>query len=711
MKRTVYNPNNTGHKTGKNPIFLGMFLGLHDTINIAYPALEELYLLQRSLGWTEDEVNLEQSRLDMMEIGKGGKTRPEEVEILTKVVSYLWEADSIASRSVISIFSPFLSNSEATAMFTEQTRFEVIHAKTYSEIVRQCSINVDTLIEETLTDQNILARTDIIVEAFDTLIKKGSLYSLGNEFLRSNGITEFTKREMMESLLKGLMALYLLERVQFMSSFAVVFGLAEHDKFKGIADLVKLICRDELCLSNDHQVLTENGWVDIDKLPEESTVAQWDYDSREIKFVKPLKYISKKYTGNMHHITSGKSRSVDQYVTEDHRFPLVNADNSGRKRKPEVTAKELYGNSKHLPLTGWKKSDKKELTDKERFLIAFQADGCMRTDKIHGTGDDEYHPIQFIFNRDRKIESFKSLIERTGYTYTQSVTNEGYNKFVVKIPIKELGYTNDDLKSFSWIDITEISSEWGEEFIEELLKWDGHDRGTSITYSNNNREAIDKVQTICHLSGYTTTVITTEAHVRESQGVTINAQEHYRLSIFQRPKVANGQSLVNETTYVEDMDVYCLTVPSSFFMVRRNGVVSVTGNCHAKMISTVINILKDDAEWLEVYDDLQPTFLKMVDEVVQREFSWNEYLFSEGRSMVGLNAGLLNEWVLYSTKDLCDKINLPYQHEVIKSNPILWVDGWIEFDKVQNANQEADNINYRLNATVDDVDDDEIFEL
>lgn len=379
MKRTVYNPNNTGHKTGKNPIFLGMFLGLHDTINIAYPALEELYLLQRSLGWTEDEVNLEQSRLDMMEIGKGGKTRPEEVEILTKVVSYLWEADSIASRSVISIFSPFLSNSEATAMFTEQTRFEVIHAKTYSEIVRQCSINVDTLIEETLTDQNILARTDIIVEAFDTLIKKGSLYSLGNEFLRSNGLSEFSKREMMESLLKGLMALYLLERVQFMSSFAVVFGLAEHDKFKGIADLVKLICRDELL--------------------------------------------------------------------------------------------------------------------------------------------------------------------------------------------------------------------------------------------------------------------------------------------------------------------------------------------HAKMISTVINILKDDAEWLEVYDDLQPTFLKMVDEVVQREFSWNEYLFSEGRSMVGLNAGLLNEWVLYSTKDLCDKINLPYQHEVIKSNPILWVDGWIEFDKVQNANQEADNINYRMNATVDDVDDDEIFEL
>lgn len=704
--RTVYNVHNTGYQNGKYPIFLGQGLGIHDTVNVAYPVIEELYLLQRSLTWTEDEILLEQSRLDMMEIGKGGKSRPEEVDILKKAVSYLWEADSVASRSVISIFSPFLSNSEATAMFTEQSRFEIIHAKTYSEIVRQCAIDVEQLIIDTVKNEETLARMETIIDAFDDMIVYGAEYNV-------NGFKNIPKRKYMEIVLKGLMALYLLERVQFMSSFVVIFGLAEHDKFKGIADLVKLIARDEHCSTGDHQVLTEKGWVDIDKLPQDSLVAQWDYDSREIKFVKPLNYIHKKYTGNMHHITGGKGRSIDQYVTDQHRFPLVNADNSGRERKREINANELYGGSKHIPLTGWKKSSKKNLTPKERFLIAFQADGSMRKTTF-GSDDKEYNQVLFRFIKEEKSIRIAKILEEMDYEYVHSRTENGYYNYYVRFN-DAIGHDPDkfveDMKSFAWVDIENMSSEWGEEFVEELIHWDGHERDKSLTYSNNNRVAIDKVQTICHLSGYTTTVITTEAHIRESQGVTINAQEHYRLSIFRRPKVANGQAMVNETTYVEDLDVYCLTVPSSYFMVRRNGVVSVTGNCHARMMSTIINILKKDAEWREVYDEIVPQLLEMTDEVVKREFQWNEYMFSEGRSMVGLNADLLNDWVLFCTQDMCNKINLPYNYKPIPKNPISWSDNWLEFDKVQNANQEADNIAYRTNSVSSDVPEDEMFDL
>lgn len=378
-KRTVFNVSNRGHVSTDYPLFLGKGLGIHDTINIAFPIIEELYLSQRSVGWTEDEINLEQSRMDMLPIGKGGKTRPEEIDILNKVVSYLWEADSIASRSVISIFAPFVSNSELTAMLTEQTRFEVIHAKTYSEIVRQCSLDVDALIDETLENENILIRTDIIIEAFDDIIKHGSLYSLGDTYLLENGIVPPTRRKYMEVILKGVVALYLLERVQFMSSFAVVFGLGEHDKFKGIADLVKLICRDE--------------------------------------------------------------------------------------------------------------------------------------------------------------------------------------------------------------------------------------------------------------------------------------------------------------------------------------------GIHSRMMSNIINLLKRDAEWRDVFDDLQPTFVGMVNEVVEREKQWNNYLFSEGRSMVGLNTELLDEWVMYSARDLCETIGLPYEFEKIMTNPIPWVENWIDFDKVQNANQEADNIQYKMDAMTNDIDEEFVFDL
>jgi len=370
-KKTVFNSDNSGHLKKKYPIFLGDDLGLYDTINIVYPELENLYLLQRSLTWTEDEINLEQSRMDMIPLGKGGKTRPEEVDILIKAVSYLWEADSIASRSVISIFSPFLTNNEATAMMMEQTRFEVIHAKTYSEIVRQCVQDGSKLIAETLKNEEILSRTDTIVKAFNDVVEYGAKYNLGDKTVSME-----TYREV---ILRGVFALLLLERVQFMSSFLVVFGLAEHDKFKGIADLVRWIARDE--------------------------------------------------------------------------------------------------------------------------------------------------------------------------------------------------------------------------------------------------------------------------------------------------------------------------------------------GLHVEMMATIINILKrDDEDWNNTFERLIPTFHQMTKEVYERELQWNSYLFSEGRSMIGLNTEILDEWVKYCVIDMYSKIDLSHDYGTI-NNPVPWSNNWFEFDKVQNANQESDSTNYRMNAIANDLDEDEIFDI
>ena len=50
--------------------------------------------------------------------------------------------------------------------------------------------------------------------------------------------------------------------------------------------------------------------------------------------------------------------------------------------------------------------------------------------------------------------------------------------------------------------------------------------------------------------------------------------------------------------------------------------------------------------------DCKEEILEMIAEVRNQEHQWSEYLFSEGRSIVGLNPTLLNEWVDYNTK-LC----------------------------------------------------------
>ena len=52
---TKFNANIKTHRCEKAPLFLGPELGIIDTINTQYPELEELYQLQISQIWNEQE--------------------------------------------------------------------------------------------------------------------------------------------------------------------------------------------------------------------------------------------------------------------------------------------------------------------------------------------------------------------------------------------------------------------------------------------------------------------------------------------------------------------------------------------------------------------------------------------------------------------------------------------------------------------------------
>jgi ribonucleoside-diphosphate reductase beta chain len=116
------------------------------------------------------------------------------------------------------------------------------------------------------------------------------------------------------------------------------------------------------------------------------------------------------------------------------------------------------------------------------------------------------------------------------------------------------------------------------------------------------------------------------------------------------------------------------------------------------------------------YDELldkerQEALKKFVDEVVQTEFTWNEYLFSEGRKVVGLTKDLLDDWIKWNAQVVYDFLGLELPFERITENPLLWMDDWFDIDVIQNANQEADNTNYKLNSVVYTLSDDEILDF
>lgn len=202
---------------------------MYDSINVTYPKLFQLYKRQKASDWSEDEISLEQSRIDMLSCPKDTR------DIMVKNLALQWELDSVASRAIAPCFAPFVTNSELWAALLKNSEIEVLHALTYSEIVRQCIPDPQEVFKEVLNNTNILGRMEPVSKAFVRLQTAGALYTLG----------QVSKEEVYPVIMMGLVALYCLERLQFVSSFAATFAVVEQGYFQGIGKLVQKIMQDE----------------------------------------------------------------------------------------------------------------------------------------------------------------------------------------------------------------------------------------------------------------------------------------------------------------------------------------------------------------------------------------------------------------------------------------------------------------------------------
>lgn len=228
---TVFNPDNTEWKTGKGSLFLGEKPALHDSINVRFPSIQALYKRQVSQRWVEDEFNHEQSRLDLLNC-------PQSVyKVMLMNLAYQWEADSVASRAIAPLFAPFVTNSELWAALLENTNMEVIHALTYSEIVRQCVPDPQEVFKMVMENERTLERSKIVANIFDKVAEYGAEYTAWRE-APDDGLYA--------SVVAAVIALYALERIQFMSSFAATFAIVEQGYFQSIGKAVQKIMLDEL---------------------------------------------------------------------------------------------------------------------------------------------------------------------------------------------------------------------------------------------------------------------------------------------------------------------------------------------------------------------------------------------------------------------------------------------------------------------------------
>lgn len=228
----IFNTENTAHATGHYPVFLGQPMGLYDSITKQHPELFNLYKLQKAQDWSEDEVDLSQSITDFKMCSKST------YDVMVQTLMWQWEADSVAAQAIICLFSPFISNSECFAAMMKQSEIEVLHALTYSDIVRQCLPNSREIIADIMSNQNILERSSVIVEHMRHLEILGAYYRIDPD--------QVDREELRRAILCAMFALIGLEGIEFISSFACTFALVQTGIFVGIGQLVQKIMLDEM---------------------------------------------------------------------------------------------------------------------------------------------------------------------------------------------------------------------------------------------------------------------------------------------------------------------------------------------------------------------------------------------------------------------------------------------------------------------------------
>lgn len=261
----IFNTEKTVEEYSDKKLFLAGEPGLIDTIHKNYPKIWSLYKEMKSLDWSEDEFNYSKCFLDFKTVDKDIS------DMMLETLMWQWEADSIASRFPLVLISPFQPCTEIVEAEQAIMTNELVHANTYSEIVRMSFDNPTEVLEKMLAKNESFSRLELVNKTLKAFQDQSA-------FVNFYGVESSDERAVYENLMLFYFTLLLLERIQFMASFAITFTIVKSGPFQPIGMAVKKIAQDELEVHSEYrkEVLTE--LIAYDKL---------HFDGKAFKRVKP----------------------------------------------------------------------------------------------------------------------------------------------------------------------------------------------------------------------------------------------------------------------------------------------------------------------------------------------------------------------------------------------------------------------------------------
>jgi len=282
-------------------------------------------------------------------------------------------------------------------------------------------------------------------------------------------------------------------------------------------------------------------------------VAQYDPASEGISFVHPIEDV--KNTGTYKMVTFDSNKH-SMAVTDKHRVFTLKRTTGNAFIPDTILAEDLTTPSwgtRRIPKAGYIKQSQFYSNDELALIAWFVADGHRESSEFSS----------FHFKKPRKVLRVKQLLTTLGIEYKESVyNNDVVIRFISPHWVNQC-YTTNGEKCYP-PKALEMTQEGYSHWKQALLESDGCEE--SNTYFTFSKILSEQIQVVALLHG-------DAINTRYYSGCYTQKFQKTNYVSFRHDKDVFKEDIF------ENITVYCVTVPSSYVVVRRKGFAYVSGNC------------------------------------------------------------------------------------------------------------------------------------
>jgi ribonucleoside-diphosphate reductase beta chain len=192
-----------------------------------------------------------------------------------------------------------------------------------------------------------------------------------------------------------------------------------------------------------------------------------------------------------------------------------------------------------------------------------------------------------------------------------------------------------------------------------------------------------------------------QINCRKESGDAVSEEEHVRAIWL----ALNASYALEALRFMVSFATSLAMVENKIFIGNGNIISLILQDeiLHRDWTAWIINqVVKEDPRFAAARDACSNEVYAMYIDVVREEKAWADYLFQKG-PVIGLNAGILKDFMDWTAHNALREIGIKYQSAAPRSTPIPWFNKHVDTHKKQTALQENESTNYVIGVMSDNI--------